>query len=355
MNKIIIDEFSKLISFTQFKIKQFKEVENKKDLNIYNFKLRQIKNIFKVISNYPDKITLDNYKELQDIDGVGKGTIERIKEILETKKLSELDEFKKSTESKSFQNENKIIEELSEIVGVGPSKAKEFYNEGIKSVDDLKKKVKSNKIEVNEKVVLGLKYYGVYKVNIPRKEIDKVYELLTKVINKINKKENLDEDNKYIFEICGSYRREKPTSNDIDVLLTKKSDSSNEINHLKYFVDKLKKPIKLNDNKPFLVDDITDKNIETKYMGFSKFKNNHVRRIDIRFISYESYHYALLYFTGSADLNKKMREIAKTKGLKLSEYGLFDESKSKSKFFKANSERDIFKKLGLEYLPPRLR
>ena len=47
-----------------------------------------------------------------------------------------------------------------------------------------------------------------------------------------------------------------------------------------------------------------------------------------------------------------MREIAKNKGLKLSEYGLTDD---KNKNFKANSEREIFKKLGLEYLPPRLR
>ena len=85
---------------------------------------------------------------------------------------------------------------------------------------DLKKKIKDKKIEVNEKVLLGLKYHGVYKVNIPRKEIDDVYKLLTKIIKKINKKEELDDDNKYIFEICGSYRREKPFSNDIDILLT---------------------------------------------------------------------------------------------------------------------------------------
>ena len=47
-----------------------------------------------------------------------------------------------------------------------------------------------------------------------------------------------------------------------------------------------------------------------------------------------------------------MREIAKSKGYKLSEYGLFDKNNKK---FKIKSERDVFKKLGLEYLPPRLR
>ena len=352
MNSNIVDQFSKLLSYIQMKIKQYKEENNKKEETVNNFRLRQIKNIYNIIKNYPEEITLDNYLELKDIDGIGKGTIDRIKEILETKKLSELDEFDKTIDSKKFKNETKVIEELSEIIGVGPAKAKELFDDGIKGVDDLKKKIKSKKIQVNEKVLLGLKYYGVYKVNIPRKEIDAVYKLLTKVVKKLNEKNNLDDENKYIFEICGSYRREKPFSNDIDVLLTKLGKTNPDESHLKNFVDKLKKPIKSNNNNQLLVDDITDKNIETKYMGFSKFKDNPIRRIDIRYIPYESYNYALLYFTGSADLNKKMREIAKNKNLKLSEYGLFDE---KNKNFKAKSERDIFKKLGMEYLVPRLR
>ena len=352
MNSNIVEEFSKLVLFVQEQIKKHKELENKKEININNFRLKQIKNVYNIIKNYPDEITIDNYQELKNIDGIGKGTIERLKEILSTKKLSELDEFKKSFNDKDFKNETKVIEELSEVVGIGPARAKDFYKQGIKGIDDLKNKIKKNKIEVNEKIILGLKYHGVYKVNIPRKEIDQVYKLLAKIIKKINKKEELDDSNKYIFEICGSYRREKPFSNDIDVLITKNGKYDESINHLKMFVDKLKKPIKENDNKVFLVDDITDKNIETKYMGFSKYKDNHIRRIDIRFIPYESYFYGLLYFTGSMDLNKKMREIAKSKNYKLSEYGLFDENNKK---FNAKSERDIFKKLGLEYLPPRLR
>ena len=352
MNSNIVDQFSKLLSYIQTKIKQYKEENNKKEETVNNFRLRQIKNIYNIIKNYPEEITLNNYLELKDIDGIGKGTIDRIKEILETKKLSELDEFDKTIDSKKFKNETKVIEELSEIIGVGPAKAKELFDDGIKGVDDLKKKIKSKKIQVNEKVLLGLKYYGVYKVNIPRKEIDAVYKLLIKVVKKLNEKNNLDDENKYIFEICGSYRREKPFSNDIDVLLTKLGKTNSDESHLKNFVNKLKKPIKSNNNNQLLVDDITDKNIETKYMGFSKFKDNPIRRIDIRYIPYESYNYALLYFTGSADLNKKMREIAKNKNLKLSEYGLFDE---KNKNFKAKSERDIFKKLGMEYLVPRLR
>lgn len=349
MNIVIVDEFTKLIAFIEYKIKEFKENDNKKEVNINNFKLRQLNNVLKILKNYQEQISIDNYKELINMDGVGKGTIERVKEILENKKLSELDDFKKIYNKPSFKNESKVTSELMEIVGVGPVKAKELFNDGVKSVNDLKKKIKNGKIEVNEKILLGIKYHGVYQVNIPRKEIDKMYKVISKIVNKINEKYELNDKNKYVFEICGSYRREKPISNDIDILLTKLGDNQNinidNDNHLKMFVNNLKK-------KKLLVDDITDKNIETKYMGFIKYNDYPVRRIDIRYVAHEYYCYALLYFTGSSDLNKKMREIAKSKGLKLSEYGLVD---SDNKNFKVKSERDIFKKLGLEYLPPRLR
>jgi hypothetical protein len=123
-------------------------------------------------------------------------------------------------------------------------------------------------------------------------------------------------------------------------------------NYLELIVGKLKKPLKSNNNMPLLVDSMTDKKIKTKYMGFSKLSSNPIRRIDIRFITYDSYYSALLYFTGSGEFNKKMRIIAKKKGYKLSEYGLFDKN---NHIIKVSSERDIFKTLDMEYLQPRLR
>ena len=90
-------------------------------------------------------------------------------------------------------------------------------------------------------------------------------------------------------------------------------------------------------------------------MGFLKYKDNPIRRIDIRYIPYESYFSALLYFTGSAELNKKMRIVAKNLGYKLSEYGLFPINQKNNDMIKINSEQDIFKILKIEYLIPRLR
>jgi DNA polymerase/3'-5' exonuclease PolX len=195
----------------------------------------------------------------------------------------------------------------------------------------------------------------LYKKNIPRSEIDDINKIFKSIIKKMNTYYNLDEKSKYIYQICGSYRRENLTSGDIDVLISKldiKDDSDDSIRHIERVVEQFKKKIKKNDNKPLLIDDITDKNFETKYMGFLKYKENHVRRIDIRFVSYDSYYSALLYFTGSAELNKKMRMIAKKSKLKLSEYGLFKEDGSK---IKINSEEDFFKKLNIPFIEPKNR
>ena len=345
LNSDIIAEFEKLISF----IKNSSSNEPKEKI-ANSFRLKQLNNVLTILKKYPTKITLKNYEELKEIDGIGTHTIERIKEILSTGKLAELANF-----SVKDQGKEKILEELESVVGIGRVKSTEFYDAGITSVKMLKQKIKKGEIEVNEKIELGLKYYGVYETNIPRKEIVQVNKILKKIIDKMNKDNKLNDTNKYIYEICGSFRRERPTSGDIDVLVSKmgtKDESTDETKHLENFINKLKDKIKTNADKPLLVDDITDKNFETKYMGFAKYKENPIRRIDVRYVPYESFFSALLYFTGSAELNKKMRNIAKKMELKLSEYGLFKKDGTK---LKIKSEEDFFKHLGLDFIEPKFR
>jgi DNA polymerase/3'-5' exonuclease PolX len=343
-NKKIISEFERLIAFITENNDKLINSKNNKEVTANQFRLRQLKNVLAILKKYPKIITKDNFMELKDIQGIGKGTIDRIKEILENGKLSELNDFVDTTKEKQ-----KSIEDLESVVGIGHAHALELYNLGITSVKNLIKKVEKGEIEVNDKIQLGLKYYGKFEGNIPRKEITKIYKLLESIIDKLNAK--LSDDKKFIFEICGSYRREKPKSGDIDVLISKLGSIDSNKNYLLKVINLLKEPIKKNDNKPLLIDDLTDFG-KTKYMGFLKYKDNPPRRIDIRFINNESWYSALLYFTGSAELNKQMRQIAKSKKLKLSEYGLFKENGEK---LEINSEHDVFDILGMEYLIPRLR
>lgn len=342
MNSQIINEFERLITF----INEVNDKESDKKKKTANqFRIRQLRNVLSILKKYPIKITIDNYSSLKEVNGIGKGSIERVREILENGKLSELGNFVDTTKEKK-----KALEDLESVVGIGHIHAVELHNAGIKSVKDLIKKVNKKEIEVNEKILLGLKYYGKFQGNIPRKEIDKVYKIFTDIFKNLNKK--LNDNEKYLFEFCGSYRREKDTSGDIDILISKNGYLNPKQNYLVDIIKLLKEPNKKNDNKPLLIDDLTDKNIHTKYMGFTKYKENPPRRIDIRFVPNESWFSALVYFTGSADLNKKMRSIAKNKKLKLSEYGL---TKEDGTMLPIKNERDIFDILGIEYLIPRLR
>lgn len=352
MNNKLIDEFTKLLEFVNIQIQELKKNDpHDKKLKGNQFRAKQISSVLKILKSYPDKITIKNYKELETLPGIGKNTINRIKEIIDTGKLSELDDFSSTFNDKLFKKKKKIIENLKEVVGIGPNKAEEFYEKGIKNVEDLKKKVEEGKIEINDKVQLGLNYFGIYEGNIPRGEISEIKtKVLEKAIKKLNEKFP-DENNGINFIICGSYRREKPTSGDIDILIYNSNEENKKgkiIPYLEPFIDILK-----DGKNPFLLDDLTDKNYQTKYMGFCKYKKNPVRRIDIRFIKYKSYPFGILYFTGSMDLNKKMREIAKNMGYKLSEYSLEDIKTGKK--FNAKTEKEIFNKLGMDYIEPRLR
>jgi DNA polymerase beta len=329
-NNNIINEFKKLIKQIQI------DIDIKNDLKD-QFRLNNIYRSLSIIKNYPDKIK--SGEQLQHIKGIGKGTISRIDEILKTGKLSEII---------TVNNDYTIfIDELEKVIGIGRKTAYDLYKKhNIKSVKELKKAHDNNKIKLNDQILLGLKYHNVYKQDIPRKEIMNVDKFLHTNISKIDPELHLI--------IAGSYRREKLRSNDIDVLIThpdiktdKQLCSSN--NYLHQFVTNLK-------TNKFIIDDMTNKNYKNKYMGFCKYKVGKsyvIRRIDIRYIPYDSYYTALLYFTGSKDFNKQMRYLAIQLGYTLNEYKLC-KLKSK-KCIKIKSEKQVFDILDMEYVEPKFR
>jgi DNA polymerase beta len=341
MNNIIIKEFERLLQ--QKKI-EFNEEKNREDKIKKSFSIKNTENTLTILRTYKKEIlTEKDIDEFSKIKGIGNKTIERIREIIKKGKLSEI---KKITLNK---NTNLISNDLENIIGIGKVKAHELvvkYN--IKSIEDLIKKHNEGKIKLNDKILLGLKYHGIYKQEIPRLEIVKIDKYLSNVYGKI--------DVELFGVICGSYRREKAYSGDIDILITHpkiKTMEKLKENNKNY----LQELIKILHKEKFLVDDLTDKNITTKYMGFCKYKNNPVWRIDFRYVPYESYYSALLYFTGSGKFNTRIRELAISLGYKLSEYGLYqvDEKRNVIKSMPIKSEKDIFDYLGLEYLTPQQR
>ena len=348
LNQNIIDNFKKLIKLIEIETNY---LDDKKEILINRYRISNLKKSLKIISNF-DKEILKG-EDLIDIKGIGKGTVDRINEILETGKLKDLKNYDKIIKKSSTKEA--IIDDLMRIIGIGRVQALHLISEyNIKSAIELKELSDSGQIELNDKIKIGLKYLGKFEGLIPRSEIDVIYDYLQLATDKYNKS--------FFITICGSYRRESPYSSDIDILLcsldmiTMDDIMSNNI--LEEYVNYLHEI-------DFLIDDITDKNIITKYMGFGrsigksigKSKGNKsiskIRRVDIRLIPMNSYFPALLYFTGSYEFNQEMRSNAKKLGYKLNEYGLYD--KKTGEDIPILSEQDMFKVLNMKYLAPSER
>lgn len=296
-----------------------------------SFRVRSHYKVIKILKSLDFEII--NVDQIKDIKGIGKSTLKRVEEILNTNNLSEI----------KLQNNNlNALKDLERITGIGPVKAKKLFEKGIK-LEKILKDYKDGTLEEDytNHQLLGIKHFHDLETRIPYKEISTIDNFLKKELLKFSKNVEL--------EICGSYRRKAETSGDIDVLFY----SNNENEHHEFlptFLEHL-------NTIGFLVDHLTSLDSETKYMGMCKYKKNHVRRIDIRYIPKNSLGAAKLYFTGSGDFNKNMRTYANSLGFTINEYGIYKlkPDKTKGLKIKTNTEEDVFKVLKIDYVEPENR
>ena len=82
LNQNIVSEFERLVNFIQLEIDNARESKDTKQGLVNSFRQKQIKNALNLIKKFPKKITNDNLKEFSELPGIGKGTIDRIKEIV---------------------------------------------------------------------------------------------------------------------------------------------------------------------------------------------------------------------------------------------------------------------------------
>lgn len=322
-NKYIIDEFIRYYEF----IYSNQDILQKTPQEIY-YKLQNIKKTINILSKYKKEITIDELPNIKKIKYIGDKTIGRIEEIINTKKLSEI-----TKETKKI----KTIQDLTQIYGIGAKKAIDFYNKKIYTIEDL---IKNQDLLTNAQKI-SLKYYKNLCIKIP-----KVVVLFFEVwfLKKL-----YDIDKNYVLTICGSYRREKDFTSDIDILITHEkiknmTDTEKYLNEIVNI---------LYENK-FLIDTLTQgSNNFQGYGSFEFFKNvpkkfNKIVRVDIKVVPHKSLWTSILHMTGSFQFNEKLRGIAKTKNMKLNEYHLVKNNKP----LKINSEEDIFKYLNIEYVSP---
>lgn len=271
-----------------------------------------------------------NNLEKQKIIGVGTGIMGKIHEFLTKGYISELKQLLKNKKYKAFV-------ELSKIIGVGPATIKTWINKKIYSIADLRKAIAKSKVKLNHMQTLGLKYYIDLNLRIPRNEVGLLGNYVKKILL------NIDPNIK--FEITGSYRRGRIDCGDIDILVTNPKIFNESL--LINFIDDIR------NDKNFI--DVLSKGKERVTFLYYSPISKLVRQIDVLNLPYKSYFAAILYFTGSGPFNVSMRGYAKHLGYRLNQNGLFKIEGNKLNLIVANSEKDIFDILKLQYVSPEYR
>ena len=283
------------------------------------FKARAYKKASESIMAFPDEIT--NVSQLKGQSGIGKTIMEKLEEYQKTGTLRVLE--------RERQNPMNLF---TKIYGVGPKKAKQLIDDGIKTISQLKE----NEDKLNDTQKIGLKYYEPIQKRIPRSEIEEYNKIFDKIF-----KEVAPEKSKY--EIVGSYRRQAKTSGDIDVIIT---NENNNVDAFNKFLDKLVE-------EKIIIEVLTRG--KTKSLTIGQLPNSIPRRLDFLYTSPDEYAFATLYFTGSKAFNTVMRQRALNMGYSLNEHG-FSKMSSGKKGERVETvfptEQSIFEFLHMKYKEP---
>jgi len=264
--------------------------------------------------------------KLKQISGIGKGMLERIEIILNTGDLPAYQQLKSSFPPG-------LIEILS-IPDMGPKTAKLLYEKiGIKDVQELEEAALKGKLQTlfgmgakkENNILRGIR---IYRASSSRIILGEALPLAESVIWQLKKQ--TPSLIKKIF-LAGSLRRGKETVRDIDIL-TSSSDPSS----LMQLFTSLS-----------FVEEILAKG-KTK----SSILTHQGLQIDLRVVPDDCFGAALQYFTGSKSHNIKLRQKALKKGLKINEYGVFINDKTK---IAGDKEDEVYKILNLPFIPPELR
>ncbi len=278
------------------------------------------------IESFPERledVARDPGRKLTDIPGIGADLAKKITELVETGKSSyHQEQLAKIPHS---------LLDMLQLQTVGPQKVRLFYQQAhINSVDELEAAAKEGRLrdlpgmsEKSEENIL--KAIEVYRRAAGRFRLDTAFETAEVLSAWLRGLKVVEE-----VTPAGSLRRGRETVGDLDLLVTGRDPAAIADHFVKF---------------PGIASILAKGEDKVSV----KLKND--LQVDVRMIERSAYGAALHYFTGSKEHNVAMRDIAKRRGWKLSEYGLFHGDK----ILAGRTEEEIFAKLGLEWIPPELR
>ena len=310
-NKELADLFGKMADILEFK------GENP-------FKIGAYRKASRVIGDLTQDVQeLAESGKLRQIPGIGESIAQKIEEYLQTGRVSKYDEIKKGVSDE--------LVSLMDIPGVGPKTVALLYKEkGIESLSQLEKVLEEGSLSelfgMGEKKIENIKRgIQLLKQSKGRMNLGTAFPIARRVVEALRR-----ETGSQRIEWAGSLRRMKESIGDIDILAT--GPRREEILRTFTQLPEVREVLASGETKASV---IVEGGVQ----------------IDLRVVEEDSYGAALQYFTGSKDHNIRLRGIAKTKGIKINEYGVFKGPKK----IGGKEERDVYASLGLEWIEPELR
>ncbi len=273
-----------------------------------------------------DPRSLAEMDDILSLKGIGKGTGAVIEDLLEKGRSDLLDELQETVPAGMIP--------LLDIPGLGGKRIAKLHEAlGIDSIEALKEACETNQVsslpgfgkKTEEKLLHEIEQLSERKTSFPLWQMAGLVAAVEPVLD------DIEEISKY--SVAGSYRRTAEQSSDMDFIIV--TDTPQPVRE--QLLEKL--PVR-----------------ETIAAGDAKLsvtlELEEVIDADFRFVTDAQYASALHHFTGSKEHNVAMRQLAKSRGEKISEYGVEQADGTVVTF---ESEDDFFAHFDLPFIPPNMR
>jgi DNA polymerase (family 10) len=267
---------------------------------------------------------------LGSVRGIGETLQQKIATLVTTDSLPFYEDLRARTPPGLIQ--------MLRIPGLGPKKVKALHDQlGVEDLEKLAAACHEDRVaalkgfgaKTQQKILEGIQFLGQ---GGDRVRIDVAYEVAQVLLEGMRKCPGIQR-----LELCGSLRRRKETINDIDLLIS----SEDPATVMAHFV-----------GLPLVSQVVAHGETKSSVVVRGVSGRQPVRiNADLRVVRDEQFPFALHYFTGSKEHNIAMRVLAQERGLKLNEYELAGPGRS----VRCKDEADLFRALGLDYIPPELR
>lgn len=275
-----------------------------------------------------DERSMEEIEDPAKLSGIGKGTAGIINDFLETGTTELLQEL-----------EAEIPEGLLPLLklpGLGGKKIGKLYQElGVENAETLKAACEAGEVsnlagfgkKTEEKILAAVNEMGKRPERLPLPDVTRTVEELTAFLQDIKEIER--------FELAGSFRRGRETVKDLDFIIA----TSNPVSVGEKLVAHPNVTAVIGHGETKVSVELTDE--ET------------IVPVDFRMVEDESFATMLHHFTGSKDHNVLLRQIAKSRGESISEYGVKNEETGEVTHF--DTEADFFNHFDLPWIAPEVR